>query len=125
MWNVRRIYDAKGADETYRVLVDRLWPRGVSKEDAALDLWAKEVTPSSDLRSQFHDDEIDYETFAKAYRHELEAGDALDELAETLDAQDKPVTLLTAVKDIPHSHLPTLQEALEAKLGTASSASDR
>lgn len=103
---VKRAYEpAKPSDGT-RVLVDRLWPRGVRKDAAQIDIWAKDLTPSSKLRSWFHaDPEARYAQFTKKYQVELK--DAQDAAKEIRKAK-KPVTLVTAVKDIEHSHIPTL-----------------
>lgn len=111
---VKRAYDEPTPDDGTRVLVDRLWPRGVSKEDAKIDVWAKDLTPSTELRNWFHDDpEKHYEEFTKKYHQELlpQAG-----LAQELTKAHKHITLVTAVKDIDHSHIPTLKAFLEKSL---------
>ncbi|MFI8874676.1 DUF488 domain-containing protein [Streptomyces sp. NPDC055243] len=110
---VRRVYDPPGEADGVRVLVDRLWPRGVSKERAAVDAWPKEVTPSNELRTWFHQHRDQYEEFGRRYRAELagpEQQDALHRLRELADAGT--VTLVTAVKDVEHGHLPTLRAEL-------------
>lgn len=114
---MRRVYDPPEDGDGTRVLVDRLWPRGVSKERAAVDVWAKDATPSNELRSWYHEDRSGnrYDDFVDRYRTEL--GDpahtrAVDELLGLL-REGGPVTLLTAVKDIPASHVPVLAEHLE------------
>lgn len=110
---VRRVYDPPGEADGTRVLVDRLWPRGVSKERAAVDEWLKEVTPSNELRTWFHQHRDQYEEFGRRYRAELagpEQQDAIHHLRER--AADGTVTLVTAVKDVEHSHLPTLRAEL-------------
>lgn len=109
----RRIYGDERQGSEYRVLVDRLWPRGVSKEDADIDLWAKDLTPSSDLRSWFHENKDDrYDEFARRYRDELKETDFdLSELRK-----HSSIVLLTAVKDIETSHIPTLTKYLKKAL---------
>nr|WP_202541232.1 DUF488 family protein [Streptomyces sp. SID3915] len=113
---VRRVYDPPEEVDGTRVLVDRLWPRGISKERAAVDVWAKDVTPSKELRSWYHQDpEGRHDGFVDRYRTEL--GDpahtrAVDELAGLLGAGG-PVTLVTAVKDVADSHVPVLVDHLE------------
>lgn len=110
-FSVRRAYDSPDPADagSTRVLVDRLWPRGLSKERAHLDEWVKDAAPSSELRSWFHKDAARYEEFATRYEHELsepphkQAVDHLRQLAE-----EQPVTLVTSVKDVDHSHVPTL-----------------
>lgn len=117
---VRRVYDPPEDDDGTRVLVDRLWPRGISKEHAAVDLWAKDATPSKELRTWYHEDRSGsrHDVFVERYRTEL--GDsAHTEAVEGLLAllrRGGPVTLLTAVKDVPASHVPVLVDRLEHAL---------
>ncbi|NLU75146.1 DUF488 family protein [Streptomyces sp. HNM0575] len=113
---VRRVYEAaRPREDGLRVLVDRVWPRGMKKEDARLDEWAKQVAPSTELRKWYSHDPERYGEFAQRYRAELaepEAGEALDRLRERIDGGT--VTLLTAVKDdqLDHSHAAVLREEL-------------
>jgi uncharacterized protein YeaO (DUF488 family) len=109
-FRVRRVYDDHSAEDGRRVLVDRLWPRGLSRENAHLDEWAKEVAPSSGLRSWFHERPQDrYAEFARRYRAELDGPEQQDHLARLrAEAAEGPVTLLTAVKDPGHSHVTVL-----------------
>ncbi|MFC5337735.1 DUF488 domain-containing protein [Leucobacter denitrificans] len=127
---VARIYDSLGdasADShTVRVLVDRLWPRGVSREQAAIDLWPKEVTPSNDLRKSWHADPQGhepehFEEFKASYREELQTDAAQDALAELATAlrEERSVLLLTAAKDPEVSHVPVIREALSDALRTS------
>lgn len=113
----RRAYDSASADDGFRVLVDRLWPRGVSKERAAIDLWAKEVAPSTELRREWHAPGADFETNAAHYRAELAgpAAGALDSLVDELRGHPV-VTLVYAVNDTEHNHAVVLEEALRALL---------
>lgn len=100
-FSVRRVYDGPEASDGTRVLVDRLWPRGVSKEDAAIDEWLKDIAPSSTLRTWYHKDASRYEEFASRYRRELddaEHREAVDRLLEL--ARGRTVTLVTSAKDI-------------------------
>ncbi|MER7959205.1 MULTISPECIES: DUF488 family protein [unclassified Streptomyces] len=110
---VRRIYEAPSPDDGVRVLVDRLWPRGLAKADARIDEWPKALTPSTELRRWYHGPEGSYEEFCRRYEDELAepgAAEALDRL-RTLAAQG-PVTLLTAAKDPSVSHTSVLERAL-------------
>lgn len=110
---VKRIYDDASPDDGYRVLVDRLWPRGVSKERAALDVWAKDAAPSAELRKAWHSapDEA-WEAFADDYRAELVGSAAVDSLRA--EVQQHPiVTLLTATQNLERTHALVLREALE------------
>lgn len=110
---IKRVYDDPAPGDGFRVLVDRLWPRGLTKERAALDLWAKEVAPSDELRRAFHHDGMTWDAFAQAYRAELAANPAVAALRETLSPH--PVaTLLHSVRDAEQNHAVLLREALLA-----------
>lgn len=109
---MKRTYEALSASDGFRVLADRLWPRGIKKEDAHLDFWAKETAPSTDLRKEYHGGEIDFEEFRKKYLNELKQNPATVDLWKKIKDQ-KTVTLLTSVKEIPSSELPVLKEFLE------------
>lgn len=93
------VRDGAGDDDGYRVLIDRLWPRGVSKEKAAIDEWCKEVAPSDDLRKAFHHDGLSWEAFEERYREELKE-DARHEamLALRERARSGRVTLVYGTK---------------------------
>lgn len=112
---LKRVYDEPAPDDGFRVLVDRLWPRGLSKERAELDLWAKDVAPSTALRTAFHHDGLPWDDFESAYRAELagSARTAVTALRAELAAHPV-VTLLHAVRDEEHNHAAILREALEA-----------
>ncbi|MET4646404.1 DUF488 family protein [Streptomyces sp. NBC_01724] len=117
---VRRVYDPQEDGDGTRVLVDRLWPRGVAKERARIDRWLKDLTPSNELRSWYHEDRTGtrYDDFVDRYRAELADPvhtAAVDELVELVRAGG-PVTLVTAVKDVPHSHVPVLVDHVEHEL---------
>ncbi|MFE0653892.1 DUF488 domain-containing protein [Streptomyces sp. NPDC059534] len=111
---VRRVYDPPSPDDGVRVLVDRLWPRGLRKTDAHIDEWPKALTPSTELRHWYHGPDAPYEEFRRRYEAELAAPDAaaaLDRLR--LLAARETVTLLTATKDPTFSHTSVLQRQLE------------
>lgn len=104
--------DGSGPGE-FRVLVDRLWPRGVKKERLRHDDWDQDAAPSSDLRKAFHSGELDFEEFAGHYRRELEASGAADALRErALEADATHLVLLYAAKDTAHNHAQVLQKVL-------------
>lgn len=110
---IRRVYEPYESDDGTRVLVDRLWPRGVSKADAHVDEWPKAVAPSNELRRWFHGQDGAYDEFRRRYEDELaapEAAEAFDGLRRMAD--DGPVTLLTASKDPEHSNASVLLERL-------------
>lgn len=112
-FRIKRIHDDPAPDDGVRLLVDRLWPRGVSKERAALDGWPKEVTPSTELRKWFHGGG-DWDTFEARYRTELQERAAeLDALRA--QASEGTVTLLTANKDMERNHAHVLQSVLEGR----------
>jgi uncharacterized protein YeaO (DUF488 family) len=109
MLTIKRIYEAPIEDDGFRVLVDRLWPRGVSKEDAALDQWLKEVAPSAELRTWFGHEPERFEEFAQRYRAELESNPTLDGLLATA-RQAEAVTLLYAARDPQCNHALVLRD---------------
>lgn len=110
---VRRVYEQSEPADGARVLVDRLWPRGLSKADAQLAEWCKDVAPSSELRRWYGHQEERFETFVERYREEL-AGESAQRALERLRerAADGPLTLLTATKEVPLSHAEVLAELL-------------
>lgn len=113
MLKIKRIYDAPSADDGYRILVDRLWPRGVSKERTKIDLWAKEITPTDRLRKWYSHDSKKWSEFQKMYKKELKDRlDALDKIKQ-IEKKEKTVTLLYAAKDTKHTHALVLQKVLE------------
>lgn len=116
---VRRVYeDPQPATDGVRVLVDRVWPRGESKEKAALDDWNKDVAPSTELRKWYRHDPDRFEDFAERYRAELateEGGRALDALLAAAPGAGT-LTLVTAVKDPSIGHTRVLEEELKARL---------
>lgn len=94
---VKRVYDEPAPGDGYRVLVDRLWPRGLAKDRARVDLWLKDIAPSTELRRWFHAGEGDFDAFARRYTAELGTNPAVDEL-RTVVAREPVVTLLYGVK---------------------------
>lgn len=103
-FQLRRIYDPAAHDDGYRVLVDRLWPRGIRKADAVLDEWARDVAPAPDLRRWYGHDPAKFEEFARRYRDELRRDPAMEVLTRLRTvARERVVTLVTATRDIPHS----------------------
>ena len=110
-----RVYDAPSPADGFRVLVDRLWPRGISKERLPLDLWATDAAPSAELRTWWHHDPERFDEFAARYRAELTAGTGLEELATACEGSPV-VTLLFAAKDPAVNHAVVLREALLERL---------
>ena len=109
--NVKRIYDEPTEGDGYRILVDRLWPRGISKKEAKLDEWNKEIAPSTELRKWFGHKEERFEEFGLLYREELRTKtEELDRL-KTL-AKREVITLLYGAKDPAINHAVILKELL-------------
>lgn len=111
---IKRIYEPASPNDGKRILVDRLWPRGISKESAQIDLWPKELTPSTELRRWFHQDdamESRWDEFTTRYRVELETqSQAITALRELL--KNQTLTLLTAAKNMQQNHATFLRELL-------------
>lgn len=111
MVDVKRVYDEISEQDGYRVLVDRLWPRGIKKADLHCDAWLKDIAPSAALRKALHGETIDFAYFEKQYRAELQQNAALAELKQRIEKQK--VTLLTATKLDQQSHITVLQKLLD------------
>ena len=109
---VRRVQEPPGDDEGTRVLVDRVWPRGVRKQDAGYDEWCKDVAPSTDLRKWFGHDPDRFAEFRRRYRTELDGAPDLDRLRE-LAGRGDGLTLLTATRHPENSHAEVLRELLD------------
>lgn len=108
MYKLARIYD-EDIPKGKRVLVDRVWPRGISKDDADLDEWLKDIAPSSDLRKWFDHDPDKFSDFKKKYKDELKDNDAVKELKD----MEGTVVLLYGAKDEKHNHAVVLKEYME------------
>lgn len=112
--HIKRIYEKADPSDGKRILVDRLWSRGISKENAHLDLWLKEVAPSTELRKWFHDATPDHwEEFKQRYLKELETNPAVQELQQIIAKHT--VTLLYSAKDVENNHAIILKEYLLSK----------
>lgn len=109
---IKRVYDAPSKDDGYRILIDRIWPRGVSKDDAKLDEWNKDLAPSSELRKWFDHDPDKFEDFAKEYKKELEYNkEDLKNLCKK--AKDSTVTLLYGAKDTENNQAVVLKTVID------------
>lgn len=112
---IRRVYDEPTSEDGTRVLVDRIWPRGLAKTAAGLDCWIKDVAPSTELRKWYAHDPTRFPRFRSRYRAELEAPASQQAVARLRElAADGPLTLLTASKDLNHSQAAVLAEVLKA-----------
>lgn len=110
---VKRIYDEPAQNDGTRVLVDRVWPRGIRKTDAHLDDWNKEVAPSTELRQWYGHDPEKFEEFSRRYRKELESEEGKEGLQKLRDSvKGKRLTLLTASKAVDISQATVLQKIL-------------
>ena len=110
---VKRIYDPPDQNDGARVLVDRLWPRGVRKDTARLTLWLKDIAPSTDLRRWFGHEPARFSEFSRRYREELGANtDAVSQMNDLIKAG--PVTLLYAAHDTEHNEARVLADYLKA-----------
>ena len=109
---VKRAYEPPGSDDGLRILIDRLWPRGLTKSALKLDAWVKHLSPSNELRKWYRHDPEKFAEFRRRYVAELKSqGEALDELRATV--RGHTVTLLTATKELDLSHATVLRELLD------------
>lgn len=109
---VKRVYEKVSDDDGLRVLVDRLWPRGIRKDDPRIDVWLKDIAPSEELRHAVHSSG-DWKAFSKAYAHELDDAQAAVEELRSLVASHDRVTLVYAVKDTANSNAFALRDILK------------
>ncbi len=116
MLTCKRIYESPAATDGHRVLVDRLWPRGLTHEKAAIDEWLKEIAPSDDLRRWFASHPKQWEEFERRYRDELAAPDLQADLARLRKlAKKEKLTLLFAKRDEEHNNATVLMEVLKER----------
>jgi len=99
MIHIKRIYDEYDENDGFRVLVDRLWPRGITKEEAHLDIWLKEIAPSNDLRKWFNHDPEKWDEFQKRYKEELLNNTEIVEQLKNINKKQKKLTLLYGAKN--------------------------
>ena len=115
MIRVKRVYEKPAKDDGYRVLIDRLWPRGLTKEKAAADLWMKEIAPSDALRKAFHQAAVRWPEFEKRYRAELAKKKGLLEELRSLEKAHGTITLLYGRKDEKQNQAVVLAAALKGR----------
>ncbi len=111
----RRAYDDMAENDGYRVLVDRIWPRGVAKDDLDLDDWCKDIAPSDDLRKWFDHDPEKWNEFKRRYRKELDDNSAVERLLDK--AREGRVTLIYGAKDETHNNAKALRDYLRDTVG--------
>lgn len=110
---VERVYEQSDSENAVRLLVDRLWPRGIRRDELPFDDWAKELAPSTELRKWYDHDTTRFDTFSAKYLAELDARpvrEYMDRVTPTADT--RPIVLLTASKDLDHSHASVLADYL-------------
>lgn len=113
---LKRAYDEPANDDGTRILVDRIWPRGLSKERAHIDLWLKDVAPSSELRKWFAHDPARFSEFRQRYQQELATGSGQDALQKLRDlAHQQPVTLIFSAHDTDHNNAVILRDLVQQK----------
>lgn len=113
---IKRVYDPPRKADGCRVLVDRIWPRGLSKAEAQIDLWMKDIAPSTELRKWFNHDPARWKSFQEKYRAELrQLGEQLDELRAR--ARKGRITLVYGAKDTEHNQALVLQDVLTRHQG--------
>lgn len=110
--NIKRIYEPAAAADGYRILVDRLWPRGITKEKAKVDKWLKDIAPSTELRKWFNHEPEKWKQFVTKYHQELKGSSALKELCADL-REHKQVTMLHGAKDKEHNQAKALLPLLK------------
>src|SRR2546422_6472141 len=118
MIKVKRIYDEPGTEDGYRILVDRLWPRGLSKDKAKMDLWLKEISPSDELRKWFSHDPQKWKSFQKRYAKELsseERQDLLKRIRE-IEREKGTITLLFSTREERYNNAVALSNVLKPKV---------
>ena len=113
MIKIKRVYDSPAKDDDFRILVDRLWPRGLTKEKAKVDLWLKEIAPSNDLRNWFAHDPKKWQEFKSKYRAELKNKPELLAKIKQIEKEKGTVTFLYSAKDEEHNNAVALKVILE------------
>lgn len=125
MFKIKRIYEATEKEDKYRVLVDRLWPRGISKERAKLDVWCKDVAPSNELREWYNHDVDKWPEFKTKYLEELKGKKDLIKQLKIMEKLNDTVTLLYSSKDEDHNNAVVLLELLNRPQKTVISSVSR
>lgn len=115
---IKRVYEKPLKKDGYRILVDRLWPRGITTEEAALDEWGKDLAPSVHLRKWFGHDPSLWTDFQKQYRSELKRNKAVEAFVENHEDK-KIITLVYGAKDTEHTHAIVLQQYLDERYAIA------
>lgn len=112
---LKRVYDPPTTSDGYRILVDRIWPRGIAEADAKVDLWLRDIAPSTELRQWFGHSAERWTEFRELYTDELTKHGELLDLVRDIEHHRKAVTLLFGARDEAHSHAVVLLEALKRR----------
>lgn len=114
----KRIYEKVEENDGFRVFIDRLWARGIKKENASISYWAKEITPTKELREEYHKGEISFEIFSRKYSDELKENPYFNQFLQKIKEKLKKenVTFVFASKTPELSHIPILRQYIEKKL---------
>ncbi|MGI0086423.1 MAG: DUF488 domain-containing protein [Nitrosotalea sp.] len=115
MIKIKRIYDNPSSSDGFRILVDGLWPRGLSKDEAGIDLWLKEIAPSGKLRKWFSHDPKKWQDFKSRYKGELKQKTEFIKEIKKIEKEKKIVTLLYSARDEEHNNVMVLSEILKNK----------
>lgn len=110
---LKRVYEPAEKNDGFRILIDRLWPRGISKERAKIDLWLKDIAPSNALRKWFGHDPAKWNEFQRRYQRELKAKQEIMNELEKIIKKEKVVTLLFSAADEKHNHAVALTKILD------------
>jgi uncharacterized protein YeaO (DUF488 family) len=110
---IKRIYEPSSEEDGFRILIDRLWPRGLSKESAHIDEWLKDIAPSDNLRKWFSHDPKKWIEFKKRYREELKEKINIISKIKSLEKEKKMITFLYSAKDKEHNNAVFLQEYMQ------------
>jgi uncharacterized protein YeaO (DUF488 family) len=112
MIKIKRVFEKPSSADGYRVLVDRLWPRGISKKDAAIDLWLREIAPGNDLRKSFGHDPEKWLDFQRKYKKELDQNESVIQEIKEILRREAVVTLVYAAKDELHNQAIVIRKYL-------------
>lgn len=113
MIKLKRAYEKASKEDGFRILIDRLWPRGMSKEKEHLDLWLKDIAPSTELRKEFGHDPKKWNSFIKKYSKELEDKEDIIKQIKALERKHKTITFVYGAKDEIHNNAIALKEFLK------------